>query len=306
MPVTSVSFFLGSGQPAFTTATSVGAPEYIDPLEGTTEFAGVRQTFWQTATAYTAATLNTVATYLGVACYLTEEGGFSDVGGGIMQFSREYRRIPSTQTNYIGTLAYPFPGREVTSTTVSSVTISNYDPYNGVLARYYTPTAHGYSNGDMVFVNLVQSTGSARKQDFYYSKNVIVTGVVATMFLAPQIAPSAFFVSGTASKITGNYPCPPRTRQSDSYVVNEYFLPGVSTDVTSVSDILPHAQFQVVQFGTTSITQSDTYTCTSATSPTAQEYSNLVASGSYLIAESVVERYAGNIYVRRTTYVRAL
>lgn len=109
MSVTSVSYFTGAGQPAFTTAVSVGAPQYITPPEGVTEFIGVQQKMWQVITAYTPPTLSTVATYFSSTCYLTGDSGFSEVGGGVMEFTREFAKKPSTYYEYMTTAA-TFPG----------------------------------------------------------------------------------------------------------------------------------------------------------------------------------------------------
>lgn len=114
MPVTSVTYITAPGQPAFTTATSVGLPLYLEPIaSGVTEFTGVRQKMWQVATYYTPPTLNTVATYFSTTCYLTEDRGFSEVGGGVMEFTREYRRLPSARTEDNGTIVSPIPWVEV-------------------------------------------------------------------------------------------------------------------------------------------------------------------------------------------------
>jgi hypothetical protein len=104
MPVASVSYFTGAGQPAFTTATSVGLPQYLEPLPGSTEFAGVRQKMWQVATYYAPPTLSTVATYFATTCYLTGDSSFQEVGGGVMEFTREWLNVPSTIITPNGTV----------------------------------------------------------------------------------------------------------------------------------------------------------------------------------------------------------
>jgi len=104
MPVASVSYFTGAGQPDFSTATRVGLPQYLEPLPGSTAFAGVRQKMWQVATYYAPPTLSTVATYFATTCYLTGDSSFQEVGGGVMEFTREWLNVPATIITQNGTV----------------------------------------------------------------------------------------------------------------------------------------------------------------------------------------------------------
>lgn len=288
MSVTSVSYFTASGQPNFNTAVSVGGPVYISAPESSTEFQGARQKYWQTAASYSAASLNTVATYLATTCYLTSEGGFSDVRGGVIEFTREYRRIPSSRTVPLGTYAFKFPATPFTPTgSPKTITAAS--------GTTFTSAAHGYSAGTYVLVAASYTSGA-----------ISVYGVIAsvttdTFVLNLAYVPTGSFSSGTVTEISRGRSVS-RTIPAPAIEVFTYALPGVTSGVNTIQDFKADEIFRVLV--TASGEETDAVETT--TTPTAAQYAALVSTGSYIVADSGVEVLAGNILQKRTVMVVAL
>lgn len=107
MSVTSTTYFQGAGVP-FTTVATVGPVEWIDPLPGQSSPVMFRQAFMQAIDSFSAVNLNTphptLTTFL-----LTEESGFSVVGGGIQKWNRTFATTPPQRIEY-SSMAATFPG----------------------------------------------------------------------------------------------------------------------------------------------------------------------------------------------------
>lgn len=288
MSVTSVSYFTASGQPAFTTAVSVGLPVYLSAPESSTEFQGARQRYWQVATAYSPAALNTVATYLATTCYLVGEGGFSDVRGGVAEFTREYRRIPSARTIPLGTYAFKFPASPFAAAG-SAKTIT------AATGTTFTSAAHGYSAGTYILLSATYSGGSISV------RGAITSVTTDTFVLNVAYIPSGTFSSGTATEISRGR-ATSQTLPSSAIEVFSYALPGVTSGVSTIQDFKADDIFKVI----VTASGEEVDTVSAATTPTATQYGAMVSSGSYIVAESGVKVWAGNILEKRTVMVVAL
>lgn len=212
---------------------------------------------------------------------------------GLVSFTRKWSNIPATNTDYIGSTTFTYPS--VITTTGTYKTIASIGSISGLSATY-TVTAHGYANGDQVRIWV--STGTGLSTHAYTS---IISGVTTDTFSAAYLIPAgASFVSGSVISST-SFGSSTRTRVVNSYVVSEFCLPGVTSGFATVDDFIPYPLFDVVDFNGNSVTAIN-----GVTAPSNQEYSAMVASGQGLIRDSLIERYAGNIYVRKTTYVKAI
>jgi hypothetical protein len=107
MSVISTTYFQGAGV-AFTTVSTVGPVEWMDPLPGQASPVMFRQAFMQAISSFSAQNLNTphptLTTFL-----LTEESGYSVVGGGIQKWNRTFATTPPQRIEY-STMAATFPG----------------------------------------------------------------------------------------------------------------------------------------------------------------------------------------------------
>jgi len=302
MPVTSVSYFTAAGQPAFTTATSVGLPQYLEPLPGATEFTGVRQKMWQVATYYTPPTLSTVATYFATTCYLTGDSSFQEVGGGVMEFTREYNRIPTARTVPNGSTLYQMVG--LPAGTAGSLKTLTACSVSGNTATF-TCTAHGYSVDDSIFLSVKCTISGVQ---VVTGTNYRVNAVTTNTF---DVLGSAYFSStlgyGYAVKVL-----PYRaTKQvkTTSFMHYDYALPGVTSGITTYTDFTPEKPFDPI-LTTTGQSVSDFADLSNAlsalTSPTATEYIAMIKAGNFIVAESNISNYKGSILERATLMVRAM
>jgi len=81
----------------------------------------------------------------------------------------------------------------------------------------------------------------------------------------------------------------------------DYFLPGVTASISTPPDIPLDTRFRVLDSQ-----GQETTTLGTNTQPTLTEYLAIVTNGGEIVAEdSQLERYRGNIYERRTRYIRA-
>ena len=217
-----------------------------------------------------------------------------EIESGLVSFTRKWSNIPASNTDYIGTISFTYPGVSL-NISGTSKTIVSIGSISGLTATY-TVTAHGYSNGSQVKIYVTTGAGSST-----HIYTTIISGVTANTFVASYLIPAGkTFVSGNASANTA-FGSPARTRVVNAYVVREYCLPGVTSGFSTVEQFLPYPIFNPVDLYGNSSTVVNIITA-----PSAIEYSAMVASGQGLIRDSVIERYAGNIYVRKTTYVQAI
>lgn len=96
----------------------------------------------------------------------------------------------------------------------------------------------------------------------------------------------------------------------------DYILPGVSSGVSNVLDVVPPQTFQVVSPGTGDVIDTATngyvraigpesYFFELATLPSASQYKAIVGAGGHIVIESTLSEWSGNILVMKTKTCRA-
>jgi hypothetical protein len=92
------------------------------------------------------------------------------------------------------------------------------------------------------------------------------------------------------------------SRTSPTEIVREYFLPGVSSGISNPQDIAVEAPFGGYDYAT----GSQITTLSSSSTPTADEYVDILNSDGYLVMHENVKRWKGNILVKESKQIRAL
>ena len=283
---------------AFTVASPNGGRKYLPNPSGANQFRGFSQEFVQFAANFAPLALNSTATENAVTCYLTGESDFTNERGGLLRWVRTYHSIPATERFFRGSLAFTYPARQAVAG--SSQAVTAFAPISGSRATY-TANAHGFTNGQTVFVTVVKQDIANRR--ITGSIPVQVSNVTTNTFDAADPAAIAGYTFVSGSVATFQPAQPARTLGGSTYEEVEYILPGVTAGFAAALDVLPLPVFAVRVAATGELVEDNRMTA--ATSPTPAEYADIVARGGYLVAESVVEEYAGLILQRRTTYVRA-
>lgn len=222
--------------------------------------------------------------------------------GALLEFDRQFATIPATNVDYPGTEFFTFPGMpNMASGSYINITSNSY---NSGISTFTTASAHGMSSGDLFMIIYTYYTGSSDPFSRYVTVTTFLTCTTGTTgsTIKSLTTVGSITYSATASII------PNATRGRDSLnlssstkIINEYFLPGVTTNITSTQDIDLFETFSVYDTNTGKIANS----LTIYTIPTILEYNQLVVNRDYLIAGCGIQRYKGNIYVRKTKEITA-
>ena len=229
--------------------------------------------------------------------YLANELGFQDIGGGIMRWFREYSTIPATRIERTGTEVFKFPGLPVGTESGNVITINSITAVsNGI--RLNVTDADGITVGDQVRVNVRTSSGGTSfvSSGFYR----VLAGSNSTGIIVANFPRGTTFVAGSLFEAQGS-------RQVFSQVQPtitqfDYFLPGVTANITTPEDIAVAQPFRPI----IESTGVEVDWLSAGTSPTAAQYRDFIVNGELLVISSDVRRYKGNIYERVTKYVRAI
>ena len=214
---------------------------------------------------------------------------------GLISFTRMWANIPATNTEYPGSMAYSFPNLPLRTAGVNG-TVTSITSISGSTG-VYAVTAHGRTVGD-IFRAMIFNTDKS-----FQIVNGFITATTTNTFTGSYTNYGTLSYAKVA--FGNNFGKEPKTRNVPSYQINEYFLPGVTAGYATVESIKPFANFEVldsfanIAIGGMKLTVGETF-------PSAEEYNAMVAGGVGLVASSKVDRWQGQIYVRKTIYVRAL
>ncbi len=261
--------------------------EYPFAEQGDLTHFVARQKYRQIAESYAPPTLSVASTLKAVSAYSVGDGAPTLADAGLVEFSRRWATIPASRTVPRGTYAFLFPA-------VPAVPVGATKTITAVSGNVYTSTAHGYSVGSYIIISLVYSGGSVTAR----GRLTAVTTNTFTITLA--FVPSGTFTSGTA-QLAGAGRSVAKSVPSTSIEVFSYALPGVTSGITTVQDFRADPIFKVVD----ATTGDDVDYVGAGTSPTESEYVAMISAGSYVVAESEVRLYMGQILERRTLMVAA-
>ncbi len=231
--------------------------------------------------------------------YLVEESTPSDMGGGMVRFTRTWSQIPAARTDF-ESFAFTFPGLAAGVLYEVKEVSGNTGTTSGGTTTLTTTASHGIAVGDTVRIRY-----NAFDSVQQYTRTTIrtaLTGTTGSTLVVDQIvdtfdAQPLYYFWVQQIEIGRD----PITETVASQLTYDYFLPGVSPGVNSFNDITLVVK-EVILDGDG--LQTDTYT--DETSPSITDYRAIVAAGESIVAEdSVVRRWRGPIVERVTRYVKA-
>lgn len=279
----------------WTVANAIGKPRRTYPFRGDTTSFYVEQDFVQFLANFSALALNTVHPDI-ASCYLVQEGPHSDLGGGIVRWTRTYAKIPVNRIWY-ETYPHQVPGISpnptitvaaisnavdtATKTTISHVS-TTFTPYfqPGDLMRIFFPVITGGVIVERTFDRIVRSV-NAGAQTFTVDLVPGLSTAVNRWFFEVQVLRAPF------------------TQVVLSSLHYDYYLPGVTGGITTVADIPILNPTPILDPNGNRV---DSYS--DWTNPTLAAYRTSVAAlDSVVVEASSLHPWMGNIWERVTRYV---
>lgn len=224
--------------------------------------------------------------------YLVEESSPQDLNGGVVQWTRTYAAIPESRIEY-ESYAHTFPGLEVG--TLGPIRYISSGSNAASVTTLTTTVSHGISVGDQVIVKYTGRLPDGTQLGGQVFR-IALTGTTGTTLKVDII------IDDVAQYLTAQKADIGRsqfTEEVTSWMRYDYFLPGVSANVTKFGDI--------TIFNSPVIVDADgnrTTTYGATTAPTKTEYLTDVKNKvPYIAHDSIVRRWRGNIYERMTRYI---
>ena len=237
------------------------------------------------------------------AAYHVGDFNKTKIDGGLTRFDRQFANIPQSAVDPAGSEIFTFPGLPSVAGVGSAITISSASVSSGVVTLNLA-SAHGMSSGDnfTFYIRVYVTINGRNYYSVYRGNSVCITGTTGSTIKTYTYLPSGFtFTSGYI------YPFASRgrkqvSRKSSTQFEYDYFLPGVSDGISSSQDILLPQKFEPYYY-----TEGNTINAlSSATTPTNIEYNEIVNSDGFLVLDSGVERWKGNIVRRTVKSIRAI
>jgi hypothetical protein len=204
-----------------------------------------------------------------------------------------------------GSEIFTFPGLPSTAGVGSPIAVNSASIASGVVTLNLS-SAHGMANGDSfrywLQTHYSTSTNSASFNSVLNGHANCLTGTTGSTIKTP------IAMSSLTTTIVGYvYPFSARGRQqvsrkSSTQIEYDYFLPGVSDAISSSQDIALPQRFEPYYH----LDGNSVESLTSATTPTSIEYNEIVNSDGFLVLDSGVERWKGNILRRTVKSIRAI
>lgn len=306
--ISSVSFYTGTGQSAFSEPVAIGLPVFRQLFEG----AGPKQCFtervMQAAASYVGVTYGTARgagaiTYLPDANYhLVSEDGFENVGGGVIEYDRLWVRNTLTDYSEWGTVQFRFPAVHGSPVALSSYqAVSTYSLLTEIgTDRMFIPFVGTFTPGigDYVAISFAISAPlyAATQVAVVPVRDQSVDGVIVDVIPSLVNIEYRQYVTGlgvSRSAVGGGRTFPLDT-QARCYIEHKF-----SQSAPTMSGITKRQQFllsngQEVDF------------VSPATIPSSASYVAWVTAGTtFCASDTEVSRVMGNLYRRSTYYVVA-
>jgi hypothetical protein len=293
------------------------SPRVEYPFPGDQLTRVIRRRYHVLASSYCPAALDQTDSVYTLA-YLVSDIPVQELPGGVWEIERTFAEVPTPQQEF-ESYVFAFPGL---SNSLVSVTGSR----NVLTGAAYNPTTGILSWSDPSVITGQQVIGRMTGEWSYQvvGQSSVITYPIDQPFSRKAISPTAINVgpkfvlsnrevtlgtsgisaSAFTAVLTGLSFRNPVQLASVSRIEDVYFLAGSSTGAaySLPEDIETLQQFKVRQlYGGLEVESVGLFT-----DPTLAEYSEMIASQSEIVAEeSRVERYLGNIYRRRTRYMKA-
>lgn len=284
----------------FTVPVADGPREWFMPFfeDGDVTTRGYFQNYLQREDSWEAPTFMETAVVDDATFYLVSETPTQNIGGGMLQFKREWVMIPVSRT-VPRQMAYTFRG--ISSDLVYSPVNISSNSISGGVHTFTCASDPSVDVGDRVVITATQTQYPAGIQTGFAVRRTALSGTsTTTVKTDPVVAPggnSLYFLQ--LRKVEDGRD--PRTNAVTAMVQYDYYLPGVSPGVANVADIASYEPTLIIDVnGKETLTYSDT------TTPTRTAYLADVAAGSLIVAQHTdISRWKGNIYQAATPYVKA-
>lgn len=285
----------------FTLARATGPKEFSLPFfsEGDIETQTFRENYLQREDSLSAPAFMSTIIVNGRPFFLVEESAKTHVGGGIVQFSREYAMLPKPRTTP-RQMSYTFRG--IGSDQVhTQVAISSASIASGA-HTFICAADPSVSVGDRVLIRAIQTQYSAGIQTQFVTRRTAITGTSGTTVVVdpPVVVPgNSVLTFQFLQKVEDGRD--PRTNAVTSFVDFSYYIPGVSAGITNALDIQAFEPELVID-----ATGTETLTYTDTTVPSRTTYLAHVAAGDLIVAEHTrIVRWKGDIFEASTPFVKA-
>ena len=230
------------------------------------------------------------------AAYCVGDYNHRVTDGVLMTFDRQFANIPAAREEYSGTASFNFPGLP-SSPGDAAINVTSAS-YSDPVTTYNTATAHGMTAGSIFRLWFEGTGGTSTLRG--YSFEVCISGTTGSVIKTNSIVGYYSLTSATV------YPNATQGRDptnliSPTFQEFDYFLPGVSANITTPADIdLPNKFSPFIvstgkYLGFLGIN----------TTPTADEYYSSISNNEYLNMMAAVNRWKGNIYAREVTKIAA-
>lgn len=231
------------------------------------------------------------------SAYFVGDFGHSPKDGGLVEFERIFANIPEDRdAEFTGTQAFTYPGFNTAGSTEGTERTITSESDNGTVT---TLTAtNSVTVGDVIFVN-VTWTGTITKN--FQGFRVALSGTTGSIVKVAFIAGGTTFDSGTLTELDFQ-PRAQDAKLTGSITDFTYYLPGVTGGISVPSDVTEDDTFKVLDTNTFGAT----VTMTATTIPSFVEYQADIDAGNYIIINSRVSRWKGNIIQKANLKVRAL
>lgn len=276
-----------------TSAQEHGPPRWVRDIPQVDTLTSFKQDYWQLKANHTPETLDT-AHPTEAGFYLVNESPLRPLGGGIVEFTREYARIPDEHTVPMQ-FAWRIPGLGSEDPPGSVVSISSFSGTPTAMT-FTTAADSGATAGDEVAIKYTVSTPTGQ-----VSRTVlrgVTAGTSSSVTTAPVTDSWPITFISLQKIVPGR---DPEVIPVHSELRIDYFLPGVN--VSSMDNIPILIEYANIYDATGRKAESFTET----TSPTLSDYRSLVANESQIVVErSHLQYWKGNIVRRTTRYSRAI
>ena len=230
------------------------------------------------------------------AAYCVGDYNHRVTDGVLMTFDRQFANIPAAREEYSGTASFNFPGLSGDSGDAAiNVTSASYSQ---PVTTLNTATAHGMTAGSIFRLYYEYTGGSLAITN--YSFQTCIAGTTGSVIKINS------GVGSNSLTFANVYPNATQGRNPTNLISStvqdfDYFLPGVSANITTPADIdLPNTFSPfIVSTGEYFGYLGD------LTTPTADEYYSSISNNEYLNMMAAVNRWKGNIYAREVTKIAA-
>lgn len=231
------------------------------------------------------------------SAYFVGDFDHQAIEGGLIRFDRQFAKIPATRNgSFSGTVAYTYPGIESKDTNGTERTITAASTTGNVTTLTATNTV---SVGDVIFFTLTTTGGGVTITVSDYT--TALAGTTGSVVKIPSVAVLGTFDSGTLTELLVA-PGPQKTIPTGSITDYTYYLPGVTSGITVPGDVEESTIFAPMS----ARTGRSVNTLADDTVPDSATYAAQITNRDYIIIESNVTRWKGNIIQRANVKVRAL